>query len=90
MSRFVDGVRFIHEGEVVPPNTSSQLFAELGVRESSEVAQRAAVHDWLAGNKPTPWLRLALECRGFIDAEGRPIAERGQGRSRPDTMNAQR
>lgn len=74
MSRFVDGVRFIHEGEVVPPNTSSQLFAELGVRESPEATQRVAVHDWLAANEPTPWLRLALERRGFVDAEGHPIA----------------
>lgn len=72
MSKFVDGVTFTEEHKVGPPGTPAALFTDLGIWDESEHVQRAAVHDWLANNEPVPWLRMALEFRGFIDADGRP------------------
>lgn len=74
MSKFVDGVTFTEEHKVGPPGTPAALFTDLGVWDEPDPVQRVAVHDWLNENEPEPNLRMVLEFRGFIDADGRPLS----------------
>jgi hypothetical protein len=47
----------------------------------SDAAKRTALAEWLRSNEPVTNLRMALEFRGFIDADGRPL-DAAQGRER--------
>lgn len=74
MSKFVtEPGELVPVSEAGPPSTPGGLFADLGVFGESMEVKRVAVHAWLAENEPVPWLRMALEFRGFIDADGRPL-----------------
>jgi hypothetical protein len=74
MSKFItEPGELIPVSEAGPPQTPGGLFSDLGVFGRSDAAKRTALAEWLRSNKPVPNLRMALEFRGFIDAEGRPL-----------------
>lgn len=74
MSKFVtEPGELLPERELGPPRTPCQLFTRLGVFGESDDVWRSALAEWLTENEPVPWLRMALEFRGFIDADGRPL-----------------
>lgn len=81
MSKFVtEPGELVLTSELGPPQTPGQVFSRLGVFGESDVAKRVALAEWLADNEPVPNLRMALEFRGFIDADGRPL-DAAQGRA---------
>lgn len=74
MSKFItEPGELIPVSEAGPPKTPGHLFGDLGVFGESDAAKRTALAEWLRSNEPVPNLRMALEFRGFIDADGRPL-----------------
>jgi hypothetical protein len=81
MSKFItEPGEMIPLSEAGPPQTPGGLFSDLGVFGESDAAKRTALAEWLRSNEPVPNLRMALEFRGFIDADGRPL-DAAQGRA---------